>query len=341
MPVRSVRDIEPIVFPEYFDWQNSAPQSVLHKYEDVYPDPLAQSTTEIGARVREFMGVTKDAGKMVVYLLTGSFGKTWTRQEIGNELYDHSERDASRRTHNAGCLLTNHYLGYQSTIPAGLREVERELGLSEGDIIIQVGRRFELRPNGVRFGKGERIARAIVRGSAQPEFLGDGTYEDDWTEDSKKLEPDNLKDPVAPYVSEEAPSETQRVEPKPITEEERRKYETFIADAEGWVELMVANETVKRPLYEVADSIRGTELYDQRVGTVANYKNALAARIINMSEANTCIVVEPHRAVAMALLPRYMSLLANRASQKEALLVLKKLVASHRALLAESEAVAK
>lgn len=169
-------------FPEVLDWSLLGDQS---EYEDVYPDPRpVEEDGGLAAKLHEWRGRLRDAGRLTVYTMaTTEYGRTWTYQMIGDAIYDHSERDGDRREANARSLINNYVHGNGSTIPEGLRELERELSLGEGSVAIQIGRRWLLK-DGKRHGMGQRIARLLIPGHELPEPDHSGDYEYKWCDDT-------------------------------------------------------------------------------------------------------------------------------------------------------------
>ncbi len=176
----------PYGFPELLDWSKIGAQQEpiveADHYIDEYPDLRPLTTPELGAHVRERYHSQTDAGRMSVYLLFTDVGRTWTSQEIGQEVYTDEEKYAGHNAHKASSLMSTYVTGKKTTIHAGLRDIEKEQGLDEGGAWIEFGCRWRVDAGGKRFGKGNRICRARIRGRElavnAPEVAD---YHDEWS----------------------------------------------------------------------------------------------------------------------------------------------------------------
>lgn len=173
---------EKIQFPELLDWSSITESGATEaEYDEEWPDPRpVEEDGSMASRLHEWGGRLVDAGKLALYsMATAEYGKTWTYQMIGDAIYDHSKRDGDRRAANAKSLINNYIHGNGSTIPEGLRELEQELELEEGSVVMQIGRRWLLK-NGKRHGMGQRIARLLIPGNELPETGSREDYEEEW-----------------------------------------------------------------------------------------------------------------------------------------------------------------
>ncbi len=330
VPVHTTIDSDTIpqfTFPELRDWQNERPLDEFD-FIDEFPDPRELTPGEMVSRLHEWRGRLNDAGRLTVYVMaTNTPGMTWTAQKLGDELYPHDERDAARRKENAKSLITNYHLKTGSTIPQGLRELERELGLEEGAATIQIGRRWQIK-NGNRFGKGERISRLIITDhSDQLPEVPEG-YEEVWgtlevPQGVSDLHDDIMAAAVALNDLESVPSfpENELLEVKVERSDERQKWQvSFRAAVEEQIDQLAERGLVIESPEGIATGVLrsfgsaslGTETcFTRGVG------RGILDRVPNRGEAISVVQV-----VALSMQNAHDRLFAQRARRGEAIRII-------------------